>query len=72
MRRRRNAFARVTYVPERCPQKHRECDWCGQGPMPRRPLYAIRLENDSGRNDYLRGHFDSWQCAEAYHDGRIG
>ena len=70
MRARRDPFARQTARPTaRRENRQSSCSWCGQGPAPRRPLYTIVIEDDAGahRNAELRGVFESWACAEAYH-----
>ncbi|HJR05091.1 MAG TPA: hypothetical protein VKA83_25840 [Methylomirabilota bacterium] len=86
MRQRRDPLARVTFVPVRFKPGDvgGQCVWCGnrdprdQRPHaladtgPRAPCYRIREEHDGGRAAILTGEFDSWTCAESYHDRRIG
>ena len=72
MRQRRDAFARVTYVPRRIvplPGHDGWCSWCGTGPVPRHPLYVVVVEHDGGRENTLSGAFCTWSCAESYHTG---
>jgi hypothetical protein len=68
MRSRRDPFARVEYRPV-YQTALRGCTWCGNT---ERRIYSIREESDGGRATTLRGQFDSWSCAESYHDKRIG
>lgn len=72
MRARRDPFARHTLrpVPLTTPRPD-GCAWCGQRAQPRRPLYHIRHEPDTGRATFHSGAFCSWACAEAYHDQRL-
>jgi hypothetical protein len=70
MRRRRDPFARESYIPQRTTGG--TCSWCGQSPIRYHRLYTIRVESDGGRDYTLQGQFDSWTCAETYHNGRIG
>jgi hypothetical protein len=76
MRRRRDPFARMTYVPvvnTRYPDASPTCIECGQPAQPRRPLYMIKIESDQNNRDYvMRGTFCSWSCAESFHDAQIG
>mgnify|MGYP001590499053 FL=1 len=65
MKRRRDPFARESYIPELVDG---ECWWC---PDTRR-AYRIRIEPDSGRETYIKGRFCSWTCAESYHNTKIG
>ena len=68
MRRRRDSFGRMTYVPRRV-KDARGCRWCGSTGK----LYEVEAQSDGGRSGYLRGGpFCSWACAESYHGGLIG
>ena len=72
MRRRRDVFARMTFVP-RPNRDAKTCAWCGTPRAPRRPLYSVTCESDGGRASTLREEFCSWSCAESYYgEGRIG
>jgi len=67
MRRRRDPFARETYIPIR--HKGGSCHECGST----RPVYDVKMESDGGRIAMMRGGpFCSWGCAEMYHGGQIG
>jgi hypothetical protein len=77
MRRRRDPFARVTYIPvvnTHYPNASPTCIECGTRAQRRHPLYLIRIESDDGSrsNEMTAGVFCSWSCAEAFHDARIG
>lgn len=65
MRRRRDPFARESYIPERVDE---ECSWC---PADSRRVYRIRIERDGGRDACIDGQFCSWACAENYHNAKI-
>lgn len=82
MRRRRDPFARCTYVPVR--RDDYLCSFCGAADprraqttpaliaAPKARIYRITVENDSGRDNALTGAFCSWPCAEAYHGVSLG
>jgi hypothetical protein len=87
MRRRRDPFGRVTYVPVRWSldlSPAGQCVNCGQrdpkdtrshanaDTSPKHRVYSVSVEHDGGRSDTMSGEFCSWDCAEAYHGEDIG
>jgi len=67
VRRRRDPFGRMEYIPIRV--KGASCTECGSTGR----VYDVKIESDGGRSAMMRGApFCSWGCAEAYHGGAIG